>query len=111
MPPLIIQPFVENAIWHGLSQKKGNKELHISIDKVSDFLTISIQDNGVGRKASQENVKTTDVKSRGIEITSKRLSKYNSKVENPIIIEDLEDENGKSLGTKVILNLVYKVIP
>jgi sensor histidine kinase YesM len=55
VPSLLLQPFVENAIWHGLSTKKGKKKLLLKVEemKPSKSLRITIEDNGIGRKASQ----------------------------------------------------------
>lgn len=107
IPPLILQPFVENAIWHGLVNKNGDGFLKIEIRKDEDSdLIIRISDNGIGRKASallkKEQVKH---KSYGIDITRERLEMLNPK--NQIIIIDLEDEHGNATGTLVELKIVY----
>ena len=107
VPPLIIQPFVENAIWHGLVNKKGDGFLTIEIDKTEkSMLNIKILDNGIGRKASallkKEQLKH---KSYGIGITKERLEMLNSK--NQIIITDLEDKHGNATGTLVELKILY----
>lgn len=106
IPPLIIQPFVENAIWHGLVNKKENGFLTIEIVEVEEsMLNIKIQDNGIGREASallkKEQIKH---KSYGIEITRQRIEILNPK--NQIIISDLDDGNGNR-GTLVELNIMY----
>ena len=55
VPPLILQPFLENAIWHGLSSKKNDKKITLSVQKNKEgFVKIIIQDNGIGREASQQ---------------------------------------------------------
>ncbi len=107
VPPLILQPFVENAIWHGLVNKNGDGFLKIEIRKDEDSdLTIRISDNGIGRKASallkKEQVKH---KSYGIDITRERLKMLNPK--NQIIITDLEDRHGNAIGTLVELIIMY----
>lgn len=107
VPPLILQPFVENAIWHGLNNKKENGNVHIKIMQISEaLLSIKITDNGIGRKASAE-LKKEQIKhkSYGIEITKERLELLNPA--NQIIITDLEDENGNAVGTMVELKIVY----
>ncbi|MUH37289.1 sensor histidine kinase [Zobellia amurskyensis] len=110
IPSLILQPFLENAIWHGLSPKKGEKiiDLHISKDK-QDFIHIAISDNGVGRVAA-EKIKQNKVlkrKSVGIEITKERLANFSKDLQNSFDVEivDLYDENKNPLGTKVILHI------
>ncbi|WP_276168491.1 tetratricopeptide repeat-containing sensor histidine kinase [Zobellia alginiliquefaciens] len=110
IPSLILQPFLENAIWHGLSPKTGEKiiDIHISKDK-QDFIHIAISDNGVGR-VEAEKIKQNKVlkrKSVGIEITKERLANFSKDLQNSFDVEivDLYDENHKSLGTRVILHI------
>ena len=105
VPPLIIQPFVENSIWHGLRNKRETGNLIISVRKAGeDHLQISIEDNGVGREKSAQ-LKTNQVshKSFGMEITNDRLKMLDP--ENSINIEDLSDGKNIALGTKVILTI------
>ena len=53
MPSLMVQPFAENAIWHGLLHKEGDKKLSIRFSNSSEeFLTCTIEDNGIGRVSS-----------------------------------------------------------
>lgn len=112
IPPLIIQTFVENAIWHGLSLKKDNGKLRLKITSKNNFLEIHIIDNGIGRKASAIINKNKTHSSKGISITTKRLAIF-SKIYNfqkSFEIIDLIDENGKAKGTKIIIKLplLYK---
>lgn len=105
IPPLIIQPFVENAIWHGLRNKQEKGEISIYIQAINeDFLKITIQDNGIGRELSAKlKTEQTNHKSYGIDITLERLQALHP--ENQITIEDLYDKKGKPIGTKVILTI------
>ena len=108
IPPLILQPFVENALWHGLSKKEGEKKIRLTIIADPLWLTCIIEDNGIGRKKAAE-YKISNVlqnKSKAIEITSKRLVDFNShKNPKPVTIEDLYDETGNASGTRVILQI------
>jgi tetratricopeptide (TPR) repeat protein len=110
VPSLILQPFLENALWHGLSSKENNKEIVMNVTKPSkDFITIIITDNGIGRKESNrinEN-KILKRKSVGIAITKARLANFSKSFANDykIDIEDLYDANGSATGTKVIVNI------
>ncbi|QTE21608.1 tetratricopeptide repeat-containing sensor histidine kinase [Polaribacter cellanae] len=110
VPPLVLQPFLENALWHGLSSKKGAKKISLSVKKLShDFIQIDIEDNGIGRKASAK-IKSNKViqrKSIGIEITIERLNNFIKDFKNPfsIFFNDLVDRDKNSLGTKVILKI------
>lgn len=110
IPSLILQPFLENALWHGLSSKQGEKNinLHISSDK-KGYIHIAITDNGIGRAAS-EKLKANKVlkrKSVGIEITKERLANFAKEYHNSFYLEivDLFDQSGKAIGTKVMLHL------
>lgn len=103
IPALLLQPFVENAIWHGLQPKKDEqKNLDITFDTSKDLI-ISIRDNGIGRRAAQAlNGKKSLNKSLGIQITRERLSLFNhlSEFKIDLKITDLE-ETGVSTGTLV----------
>lgn len=110
IPSLILQPFLENALWHGLSSKEGEKKISLHISQGKDgFVHISVMDNGVGRDAA-EKIKEGKVlkrKSVGIDITKERLANFSRDYQNSFEVEiiDLFDENGKSSGTKVILHI------
>jgi LytS/YehU family sensor histidine kinase len=107
MPPLIIQPFVENAVWHGLMHKDDPGFLSISIRTNNNILICEITDNGIGRKRAYEfKSKSVEIKkSMGIEITKKRLELLNGSFEPSSFIEihDLQDKSGIASGTKVVL--------
>ena len=107
VPTLILQPFIENAIWHGLSSKKGEKKLLISFENIKNkFLQVSILDNGIGRKKSFEikKSKVYNKSSIGVQLTKERLKNFSKNFLNDYTIEfeDLYDKNLAS-GTKVIL--------
>lgn len=101
IPPLVLQPFVENAIWHGLHHKTEQGNLTISIQKAgTDGVFIDIIDDGIGRKASQlQKQHRSGHQSLGIAITIDRIRLLNP--ENKVEIIDLTDENGRATGTHV----------
>jgi LytS/YehU family sensor histidine kinase len=103
--PMVVQPFVENAILHGIYPKAGNGTLVIEINQEQDqLLHIVVTDDGVGRKKG----KSTEEKERqslGIQITISRLKKINPAIETPILFQDLVDDSGRSLGTRVDIYL------
>jgi tetratricopeptide (TPR) repeat protein len=110
VPSLILQPFIENSLWHGLSSKLSDKKIIIDIkNTIPDYVSISITDNGVGRKISKERKLKETFKRRsvGIEITKERLfsfaKRFNRSFE--LKIEDLYDEQNVASGTKIILNI------
>jgi len=106
IPTMILQPFVENAIKHGIAHKESGKgEIQINISLDASNLVCSIQDNGVGRKKSAEiNLqKGRKHNSRGIDITRERLAILQNQTKNhyQIKMEDLKNEEGQAFGTRV----------
>jgi len=75
IPPLLVQPFVENAVWHGMAYKEEKGEIKLSFSALEDKLICVIEDNGIGRKRSEIINKKNNIKSesKGIEITKERL--------------------------------------
>ncbi|WP_024769732.1 sensor histidine kinase [Aquimarina macrocephali] len=108
VPMLIIQPFVENAILYGLLNKKGDsKKLNISFRKEKNQIICKIDDNGIGRNAAKNinsSLKKT-TKSRGLELTEKRLQRFHKSEEKNIEIIDKIDNHGMSIGTRVIIKI------
>ena len=110
VPSLILQPFLENALWHGLSSKKENKTINLDItNENGNFIKISITDNGIGRIEAQKikNSKSLNRKSLGLAITTERLANFykDYKSEYSVEIKDLYDENNNAIGTKVIITI------
>ena len=110
VPSLILQPFLENALWHGLSTKEGDKSIVLEVEKTaSDFVTIKITDNGVGRAASRkiESNKSLNRKSVGIALTMERLANFskNFSTSYRLNIIDLKDDQGNAMGTQVIIDI------
>jgi tetratricopeptide (TPR) repeat protein len=113
IPPLLLQPFVENAIWHGLMHKKGNGLVTISFWLENQILHCSIVDNGVGRSAAASAGSRSSQyhKSMGIQITRERLALINGNLEDEKVafhIEDLFDHTGQPSGTKVSLKIRFR---
>ena len=112
IPPLLLQPFCENAIWHGLMHKAGQGRLDIELSMQDNILNCVITDNGVGReKAEEMNSKTAEKeKSMGLKITTERLALLNREkgLHTFYEIEDVKDADGSATGTKVILNISFK---
>ncbi len=109
IPPLILQPFVENAIWHGLMHKETKGKLEIDITFENELLCCTISDNGIGRSnaAMIKDSLSEKTKSMGLNITKNRIDLINEKTEQQqnFIIHDLIDETGKPEGTKVVLKI------
>ncbi len=110
IPPLVIQPYVENAIWHGLLHKPdGGGQLLIELQQTPDGLSCVIEDNGVGRARSAElkSKSATRNKSMGMQITAQRLALSHTLTgkQTTVTVEDLVTLNGEPAGTRVTLNL------
>ncbi len=104
IPPLILQPYVENAIWHGLLHKLGDRTLTIRVRKEADILVCVVEDNGIGREAAAAVRRHREKgKSLGTQITRKRIEILNSLNNSGIGVTytDLTDNDGKASGTSV----------
>ena len=113
IPSMIIQPFVENAIKHGLMHKIGLKELKINGEIINEYWQFVIDDNGVGRaKAEQINKSFKSHKSFATNAIGSRISLINkvssSKIE--IVIEDKMSNTKESLGTKITILIPVKIL-
>ncbi|MEZ4930806.1 MAG: histidine kinase [Saprospiraceae bacterium] len=111
IPPLIIQPYVENAIWHGLTRADRPNRLTISISQIDNKLQCIIEDNGIGREASfkSNNHRRNKKLSMGMEITENRLSLTNElfNMKTVVNIEDLKNQDGTAAGTRVVLTVPF----
>lgn len=110
IPPLIIQPYVENAIWHGLLHKPENGNLYIGISMPKPhLLRCIIEDNGIGREkaAALKSQSATTKKSLGMELTESRLMLLNqyAQIRSSVQIEDLKNELNHAAGTRVVLQI------
>lgn len=111
MPPLLLQPYVENAIKHGLFHKKENRQLRIRFTKSERRIRIEIEDNGIGRKRSEEinSKRYNDHKSFSMSANRKRLEilkQYQPDVH--FEVADLFSDTGEARGTRVIIELPEK---
>jgi len=110
IPPLPLQPYVENAIWHGLMHRQNGGTVTIDVKQRNEqTLQVCISDNGVERAASAElkSKSATKNKSFGLKMTSERIELINQlyKTQTQVTIEDLRDKNGKAAGTRVIVEI------
>lgn len=105
VPFMILQPFIENAIIHGLLNKEGHdKKLNISFKQNLNNLECTIDDNGIGREASGRKKNIHKNKSRGLEVTKERLKIINKTDDNITIIDKI-GSNNEPLGTTVIIKI------
>lgn len=109
IPPLILQPFVENAIWHGLMHKETKGKLEIDITLENEFLCCTISDNGIGRSIAAiiKSSSAEKTKPMGLNITKSRIDIINEKTEEQQYFEihDLTDDTGKPGGTRVVVKI------
>ena len=112
IPSMIIQPYVENAIWHGLVQKEGSGNLRIGIAQGINQLTCIIEDDGIGRKkAAAIKAQKQDVhKSLGLDITQERLNLLNTESGGISSVQIIDIDDGTHTGTKVILQLPLNML-
>lgn len=110
IPALIIQPFIENAIWHGIMPKKDGGTVIVSVDKIDNNICCTIDDDGIGREVSKQNKFKSEPsahQSKGIHLTQSRLDLDNLLTGRNASLEtiDKKDVDGKPSGTSVVLNL------
>lgn len=109
VPPLIIQPYVENAIWHGLMQKEDKGRLDIEVSQEDDYLFFKIADDGIGRRAAADRASksATRHKSMGVKITADRITMLQSLngTVSPVTIIDLLHPDGSGAGTEVLIKI------
>ena len=114
IPPMLIQPFIENAIIHGLSLKENGGLLKLGFELNGELMHCFVEDNGVGRELSA-SLKSESGKSKhrslGMQVTKERLEILNEKTKEKVFFEitDLKDEEGKPAGTRVDLKIPFEV--
>lgn len=114
VPSLMVQPFAENAIWHGLLHKEGHKKISVRFTNNSeDYMSCVIEDNGVGREKAtairQNKISSMIHESKGIGIIRERLALLEQKTGKPARVEmqDLYDAEARPAGTRVTITIPY----
>jgi anti-sigma regulatory factor (Ser/Thr protein kinase) len=118
LPALLVQPFVENALWHGLAAKGGPRQLSIRFSATDKGLRCVVRDNGVGRRSSTSPstpLPSTPLRdgaeqghrSLGTELTNERLQLLTHRLQQrgSFTINDLKDDAGNAMGTEVVIDL------
>ncbi|MES2775144.1 MAG: histidine kinase [Bacteroidota bacterium] len=111
VPSLLLQPFVENAIWHGLINKEGEKKLLLQFSETEGKLLCAIEDNGVGRSKAadikQQKLGAAKLESKGTRLALQRIAILNQQSPGSANIEiiDLFDSSGTPAGTRVLITL------
>lgn len=113
IPPLLIQPYVENSIWHGISGLTHKGKIEIDLKKFAqanpssggdnNFIVCTVKDNGIGRVMAEKMKNQNHQKSRGMSFTQERLEIFNSLAGNQKSVEitDLYNEKKEAIGTEV----------
>ena len=109
VPALIVQPFIENAIWHGIVPRHSGGNVSLNVFKTNGTVEIIIEDDGIGREMSRLNKSASGMahQSKGVTLTQSRLELDNLLQQRQAEIEivDKADDNGKAAGTKVVLTI------
>jgi len=109
IPPLLLQPYVENAIWHGLMPREEGGHIAITVAMQDEsLLEINITDNGIGRNAATASNKITSKhNSYGMKATTERIALINQiyKTGANVSVHDLVNEKGEAAGTQVTLQI------
>jgi tetratricopeptide (TPR) repeat protein len=114
VPPLLIQPYIENAIWHGLMNKESGGAINLSIKTTPDekYLIIGITDDGIGRKKAAELKKKSIFQhiSHGMKLNNERIEIINAKYKTntEVVITDLSDADNNPCGTSVTIKLLIQ---
>jgi sensor histidine kinase YesM len=113
IPPMLAQPFIENAIEHGIKHKGSKGNIHVRFKLNEQTLVYEVEDDGIGREKAQEILlkQNKDHKSLATSITQERIKVLNKKLKHKITLEilDLHDEKGKAAGTRVIFEIPFKI--
>lgn len=113
-PTLLIQPFIENAIWHGLRQKEGDKKVAVLFTEKDDWIICTIRDNGIGRERAAaikaSKIGSEHFTSKGITLARQRLEGLIAAGigRGSIEITDCKDEAGNATGTEVTISIALK---
>ena len=109
VPALIVQPFIENAIWHGIIPHNNNGQVSVKVSKKNEAIEVIIDDDGIGRTASQQNkpAKGMAHQSKGVNLTQSRLELNNLLQQRQAKLEiiDKKDDDGMAKGTTVIITI------
>jgi len=99
LPPLLIQPFVENAIWHGIIPKESKGLVNLNFTLQNNQLEIKIIDDGVGTVNSKKNKSSNHI-SRGLELIQERVKLLNKLSDKKIVISNIETVK---IGTQILI--------
>lgn len=108
IPPMLLQPFIENALVHGIAPKLGSGHINISFSSHDNRLICVVEDDGIGRKASATRSRISDHNSKATQIINEYLQALNQRERAEAFvldIQDLTDATGKGVGTRIRLTM------
>lgn len=107
IPPMFVQPFVENAVEHGISGISNGGKIELKFKKEGDFIKIAVNDNGKGLELRSK----TDHRSLSTKIIQERMELFNRSLKKKIqlVVENIKNENGEVRGTKVELKVPFSI--
>jgi hypothetical protein len=109
IPPMLLQPFLENAILHGITPAPYKGKISVSFTVEGGNLICRVEDNGIGREKSRsiQTQRGTEHKSQALDITKERIEllKKAKKARIDLVIEDLQNDQGAAMGTRVTLSM------
>lgn len=111
IPPMLVQPFVENALLHGIAHSNHHGLVVISFEQRQDTMMVTVTDNGIGRTRSAEiETKPTHRQSLGMQLTSERLQLLGSQFGGQYTAEisDITNEKGTCAGTHVAITMPFE---
>lgn len=103
IPPMLVQPFVENAIRHGILKGTRRGELNILFETKEDALIVTISDNGIGIYSSQQHKPKTDHQSMALKVTRERLESISGT--DALTISEQKNNDGSSAGTTIVFKI------
>ena len=113
VPALIIQPFIENAIWHGIVPRNTGGTVLVNVRSNKGVIEIIVEDDGIGREASRQNKSSVGLvhESKGVNLTQSRLELDNLLRQRQAKLEtiDKKDERGIATGTKVVIKIKEEI--
>lgn len=113
LPPMLAQPFIENAIEHGIKHKESSGNIYIRMKLKGQDLIYEVEDDGIGRARAQElNLEVNkEYKSLATSITRERIKVLNKRAKHKITLEiiDLQNDAGEAIGTKVVFEIPYHI--
>ena len=108
VPALVVQPFIENAIWHGIIPAGSGGHINLEVLKIETDIQVIIDDNGIGRSAAELNRPASSIahQSKGVKLTQSRILLDNLLRSREVVIEtiDKKDDDGNATGTSVIIH-------